>query len=166
MHVPGWLLLILISYLTDRSMFMRFKGASSSKRELPGSSPQGTFLAIILFITIFNGAALRPRIPKPLCLNFKYVDDLILLHSINLKSSLMDDPVRNCRTLIPDGNKLQDELNELMEFVRGNLLKINHDKTKVMKFNVSKTYNFLPELFIDQESGQLVLLAVPAWHSQ
>ena len=28
MHVPGWLLLILISYLTDRSMFMRFKGAT------------------------------------------------------------------------------------------------------------------------------------------
>ena len=43
MHVPGWLLLIIVSYLTGRSMVMRFRGATSS-RSLPGSSPQGAFL--------------------------------------------------------------------------------------------------------------------------
>ena len=44
MHVPGWLLLILISYLTRRSMHMRYKGATSSRRLLPGSTPQGLSL--------------------------------------------------------------------------------------------------------------------------
>ena len=71
MCVPGWLLLILISYLTERSMYMRYKGATSSRRLLPGSSPQGAFLGILLFIIIFNGALLRPAIPR--------------LHSLNLK---------------------------------------------------------------------------------
>ena len=57
MNVPGWLLLILISYLTERSMFMRYKGATSSRKLLPGSSPQGAFLGILLFIIIFTSEA-------------------------------------------------------------------------------------------------------------
>ena len=40
MHVPGWILLILISYLTERLIYMRYKGATSSRRFLPGSTPQ------------------------------------------------------------------------------------------------------------------------------
>ena len=63
MHVPGWLLKILTSYLSERSMYLRFDGASSSEKLLPGSSPQGAYLGILLFIIIFNGALLRPRIP-------------------------------------------------------------------------------------------------------
>ena len=58
MKVPGWLLLILISYLTDRKMVMKFRGVLSAMRSLPGSSPQGTVLGVILFIIYFNGAAL------------------------------------------------------------------------------------------------------------
>ena len=50
MKVPGWLLLILISYLPDRKMILKFRGAFSSVRSLPGSSPQGTVLGVILFI--------------------------------------------------------------------------------------------------------------------
>ena len=65
MKVPGWLLLILISYLTDRKMMMKFRGVLSSLRLLPCSSYQGTVLGVILFIIYFNGAALRPQIPRP-----------------------------------------------------------------------------------------------------
>jgi hypothetical protein len=71
MHVPIWLLLILISYLTERSMVLNYKGASSSPQDLPGSSPQGAFLGIFFFIVKYNGAAIRPHIPrllfKPAC---------------------------------------------------------------------------------------------------
>jgi hypothetical protein len=79
MHVPGWLLLILISYLTEMSMHMRYKGATSSRKMLPGSIPQGAFLGILLLIIIFNGALLRPAIPRIHSLNLKYVDDLSML---------------------------------------------------------------------------------------
>ena len=64
MHVPSWLLRILCSYLTERSMIISFNGVSSSSRSLPGSSPQGAFLGIFLFIVKFNGASLRPAIPR------------------------------------------------------------------------------------------------------
>ena len=43
MHVPPWLLLILSSYLTERSMILTYKGASSSPRPLPGSHPRVHF---------------------------------------------------------------------------------------------------------------------------
>ena len=123
MHVPGWLLVILISYLTERSMFMRHKGASSFRKLLPGSSPQGAFLGILLFIIIFNGAALRPSIPRQHALNLKYIDDLSLLVALNLKTVLIDDPVerpkpltrneRNNFILPAANNPLQHQLDDL-----------------------------------------------------
>ena len=130
MKVPGWLLLILISYLTERSMFMRYNGSTSSMKLLPGSSPQGAFLGILLFIIIFNGALLRPRIPRPDALCIKYIDDLSSLTSINLKSALLPDPVTrpeplnyNERTkqILPlYNNKLQGMLDELKQFATKN----------------------------------------------
>ena len=99
MNVPGWLLLILISYLTERSMYMRYKGCSSSRRMLPGSTPQGALLGILLFIIKFNGALLRPLIPRLNSLSLKYIDDLSLLRSFNLKTCLSPDPVDRPRPL-------------------------------------------------------------------
>ena len=64
MHVPPWLLLILISYLSGRSMILSYNGASSSPKHLPGSSPQGVFLGIFFFIVKYNGVSLRPSIPR------------------------------------------------------------------------------------------------------
>ena len=63
MNVPGWLLAILVSYLTERMMFMKYKGVTSSKRFLSGSPPQEAFLGILFFLIIFNGVLLRPSIP-------------------------------------------------------------------------------------------------------
>ena len=116
MHVPSWLLLILISYLTGRSMVLTYKGATSSPRSLPGSSPQGAFLGIFFFIVKYNGASLRPQIPRILfhtecklrqakCKNDHctkhiknmhavYIDDLSEAEAINLKKQLVIDPVQ------------------------------------------------------------------------
>ena len=159
MHVPGWLLLILISYLSERSMFMRFKGASSSRKFLPGSTPQGAFLGILLFLIIFNGALLRPSIPRPHTLNLKYVDDLSMLVALNLKKCLtVDDRVRampltfNERTgqsLPVDMNRMQESLTSLEEFTSQKLLKIKEKKTNLMKFNFSRSHDFPPELEIN-----------------
>ena len=115
MHVPAWLLLILISYLTERSMILTYAGASSSPRDLPGSGPQGAFLGIFFFIVKYNGAALRPIIPRIMfntrclirrtkctvnqCRTHKkdmhalYVDDLSEAEAVNLKKQLVNDPV-------------------------------------------------------------------------
>ena len=132
MHVPGWLLLILVSYLTNRSMFMRYKGATSSRRLLPGSTPQGAFLGILLFLIIFNGALLRPAIPRLNALNLKYIDDLSVLMALNLKTSLTPDPVdrmrpfthdeRTAQILPIENNPLQEQLDCLEKFTSQKLL--------------------------------------------
>ena len=69
MHVPPWLLLILISYLTQRTMVLSYNGATSSPRDLPGSSPQGALLAFRKDRQIGRSSDIRPQsIPlgKPL----------------------------------------------------------------------------------------------------
>ena len=158
MQVPGWLLLILVSYLTDRSMFMRYRGSTSSRRWLPGSTPQGAFLGILLFIIIFNGAMLRPAIPRLHSLSLKYVDDLSILSAINLKKSLVPDPELRMKPLTKDertgqvlpsaNNILQDQLHDLKRFTDQKLLKIKEKKTNLMKFNFAKIHDFPPELKI------------------
>ena len=159
MHVPGWLLLILISYLTERSMFMRHRGATSTRKLLPGSSPQGAFLGILLFIIIFNGALLRPPIPRLHSLNLKYIDDLSMLAAVNLASSLIPDPVdrvmplnfneRTNQILDNKVNMLQGDLDNLKAFATQKMLKIKEKKTNVMKFNFSKNYDFPPEFTVE-----------------
>ena len=159
MHVPGWLLLILISYLTNRSMFMRHKGSTSTRRLLPGSTPQGAFLGILLFLIIFNGALLRPAIPRLHSLNLKYVDDLSMLMAINLKTSLVPDPVERMRPFTHDertgqvlpaeNNNMQVQLDSLERFTAKKLLKIKEQKTNIMKFNVARNHDFPPELAVN-----------------
>ena len=149
MHVPGWLLLILVSYLTGRSMYMRYKGASSSRKLLPGSSPQGAFLGVLIFIIIFNGALLRPGIPRPYSLTLKYVDDLSILVAINLKKKLEFDPSRNEFTLLAESNPLQLQLDNLCSFAAKKHLKIKESKSHVMKFTFSNTLDFTPEIEVN-----------------
>ena len=119
MHVPAWLLLILISYLTKRTMILHYNGEESSPRDLAGSSPQGAFLGIFFFIIKYNAAALRPSIPRltqltepvnctkrrskcenPSCnthtknMHALYIDDLSEAEAINLQKQLIRDSVQ------------------------------------------------------------------------
>ena len=50
LHAPGWILAILFSYLSGRSMTMSYGKAISSSRLLPGSTPQGALLGGLIFI--------------------------------------------------------------------------------------------------------------------
>ena len=56
-NVPSWLLKICISYLSNRSMVIRYKGKSSKKRIMPGGGPQGTLLGVLFFLVLINKAA-------------------------------------------------------------------------------------------------------------
>ena len=54
MGVPGWLLKIVIGFLSNRKMYVRYKGKKSSTKSLPGGGPQGTLLGLLLFIILIN----------------------------------------------------------------------------------------------------------------
>ena len=64
MHTPKWLLAVLFSYLTSRSMLLKYQNTISSSRSLPGGFGQGVWLGGILFIIKFYRACQRPPIPS------------------------------------------------------------------------------------------------------
>ena len=51
---PKWLLRLILSYLQNRKMVLRFRSCSSSPRDLPGGCPQGTLIGVILYILYIN----------------------------------------------------------------------------------------------------------------
>ena len=164
MHTPAWLLRLLISYLSDRSMFLSYRGAQSKQKMLPGGGPQGAFLGGIIFMLKYNGAFLRPPIPRGLmgpvshskAKKVKYVDDGSVAVSINLRNCLRVNQSERARPLIfrqrtnnilpPENNLLQYYLADTEKYITKNGMKINKKKTQVMLFNKSRKWDFLPEM--------------------
>ena len=110
------------------------------------------------------GPELDPALlgPRPPChdtqktMKKKYVDDLSMLEALDLKSSLVPCPTiigplnlheQPGLCLPPDQSILQHQLKDLLEFTINNKMKINFKKTKILPFNLSKKYDFLPQLF-------------------
>ena len=52
MGVPGWLLNIVMGFLSDCVMVLKFKGETSNAKSLPGGGPQGTLLGLLLFLIL------------------------------------------------------------------------------------------------------------------
>ena len=156
MHVPPWLLLILASYLTERSMILTYAGATSSPKDLPGSSPQGAFLGIFFFVVKYNAASLRPNIPRIMwngrcnltrrrctmlgCekhskdMHALYIDDLSEAEAVNLKKQLMNDPV--IRPYPLNRHKRTKHILPAGSILQNNLNRIeSFTSTKLMKLN-------------------------------
>ena len=54
MGVPGWLLGIVMGFLSERELILKYKGGQSGRKRLPGGSPQGTRLGMFLFLIMIN----------------------------------------------------------------------------------------------------------------
>ena len=54
LKIPQWLLRLILSYLQNRKMILRFRNCSSSPKDLPGGCPQGTLIGVILYILYIN----------------------------------------------------------------------------------------------------------------
>ena len=136
MHAPKWLLAVLCSYLSSRSMVLKYQNTAYSPRSLPGGFGQGVWLEGMLFVIKFNGACLRPPIPRPISKNssiqVKFIDDSTQAASIKLKLSLMPDPVeqpsplnyheRTKMVLKSEEDIVQQELQRFFEFMTQNSL--------------------------------------------
>ena len=143
-------------------MVLTYRLARSSEKSLPAGFSAGTCLGGLLFVVKFNGACLRPPIPRPVTGNrsiqMKYVDDSSKMASVNLKKSLEQDPSirqrplnyheRTEMRLRNSENILQQELTRFEAFCTQNKLVINSKKSFVMLFNRSRTLAFPPEFSI------------------
>ena len=181
MGTPGWLLNILVGFLEERTLIVNYKNEKSKSKDMPGGGPQGTILGMFLFLILINSAGF-PEANRELGIritsatnkrkqienkHWKYVDDLTVAESIDLKEKLETDientlekPVpfhsRTNQILKEDQSQIQSQINELNSYAIENEMKINLKKTKVMLFNTGKVNDFTPTTKIDGELLEVV----------
>ena len=100
----------------------------------------------------------------------KYVDDATAASSIDLKKSLIKDPItrqkpltlnEQCELILPvEKNSIQNQVYELAKFTKKNKMKINENKTKLIVFNPTRKWKFPPEVsFPGSENLEVVTQA-------
>ena len=182
MNVPGWLLRIVASYLSGRSLALRRQGYTTGSEPMPGGTGAGCPLGLLLFLVMFNGAgppASRKglgeivtstgRMRRPMARSkAKWVDDMSCMAALHLPSSLVVDtrpdiprPVpyrgRHGLMLPRENNPMQDELDFLNSYARNHKISVNHQKTKIMLFSRHIKYDFVPELqLIENQNIEVV----------
>ena len=144
---------LLVSYLQDRKMRVRFNGQMSSEYNLVGGGPQGTLLGLIEYLVQSNDAAD--------CVSqedrYKYIDDLTILELILLSGLLVEfdchktvpsDVGTDHLYLPPASCSTQSSLNSIASWTNQNMMQINVDKTSYMIFSRSQT-EFKTRLTVD-----------------
>ena len=165
MGVPGWLLNIVMGFLSERVMVVRFKGETTAPKSLPGGGPQGTLLGLLLFLVLINfcgyesyqdiGETITNKKKKfnQATFHSKYVDDLTIAEAINIKDSVLPNPGRPLpdryharlgQKLAPHKSKVYGQLDQIQDYAREYEMKINFSKTKFMLFNPTLNYDFVP----------------------
>ena len=112
--VPVWLIKIVASYLSKRTMVVNYGGAQSKPFDLPGSVAQGDELGLLLFLVAISDAGLPPAPPLPppvlpgdvsSCvpphpppvtgeeLRLKWVDNITLAETVKLDKCLQKKPI-------------------------------------------------------------------------
>ena len=178
--VPGWLLKIVMAFLSDRRMIVRYQGKQSSSKYLPGGGPHGTLLGLLLFLILINDFGFddqknnagelitrKNNLKAANVIHLKYVDDMTLAESINLKENLVFVPeserplpdsfhAKTGHVLQPEKSQVYQQLLKTEEYSRSNSMLINKKKTKVMVFNPCKAWDFMPELTLDSQELEMV----------
>ena len=180
MGVPGWLLRVVMGFLSNRRMVVRYRGKLSSIKKLPGGGPQGTLLGLFLFLVLINEAGFdgqinnagellttRKNIRRANQIHLKFVDDMTVAESINLPAKLQSIPestrplpdmyrARTGHALPPEKSVVNRQLQKTEQYAKENKMKINYSKTKVMLFNPCRSIDFLPALQLGGQQLELV----------
>ena len=174
MKLPGWILKLIISYLTKRKLIVRYKDCSSSERTLKCGAPAGTILGVITFLIQMDGIKAFPVIQSPetpltqavkssqknvkspntIC---KFIDDVSAAAVINLKclkeSEIMPKPVvyhnRTGHYLPNENNPIIEQMKHITEFASTNQMKLNTKKSHIMLFSRSKKKDFQTEVYVN-----------------
>ena len=153
---------MLVSYLQDRTMKVKWNGQTSTERKLNGGGPQVATFGIWEYLAQSNESANCVSPDN----RFKFVDDLTVLEKVNLllvglasincKSSVPSDiPIHN--QLIPSENlQSQEYLQKIKQWTDDQKMILNQKKTKVMIFNFTEKYKFTTRLTQNNEHLEVV----------
>ena len=180
MGVEGWLLRLVMAFLTDRSMRVKYKGVLSDLYLLPGGGPQGTLLGLFLFLVLVNDVGFegqqnnvgelitsKRRVKELNTIHLKFVDDLALAEAVNMNTQVTESPLeerpqpdpyrsRTGHKLINEQSKVIKQLEETKKYADVNKMKINFSKTKIMLFNPCVSKDFLPQIECEGSTVELV----------
>ena len=140
MGLRSSLIPILVSYLQNRKMTVKFGGSSSSIHSLPGGGPQGSLLGGIEYLVNSNDNADFVDDDE----KFKYIDDLSILQFIPLAGLLCEYNFRlhvasdigiDNYFLPPHSNEMQQYLDNICSWTENNLMVLNDTKSKYIIFN-------------------------------
>ena len=147
---------LLISYLSNRSMKVKFNGGESDLVDLVGGGPQGTPLGQLEYLVYSNDNADMVS-PND---RYKYIDDLTILQLICLSGLLreynFDEHVASDigidQLYLPASSyDTQASLDYISQWTKDNLMKLNISKCNYMIFSRSKS-DFATRLEIDNQT--------------
>ena len=180
MGVPGWLLRLVMAFLENRTMKVKYRGKYSNIFNLPGGGPQGTLLGLFLFLVLINDAGFkgqannagqiitaRKKVKEMNVIHMKYVDDLTIAESVDMSTQLKAVPMseralpddfraRTGHQLKTEESKVLSMLKETEKYAEDNHMRLNVGKTKLMLFNPCKNKDSMPEIHLENTRIDLV----------
>ena len=156
-------------------MILRHNGAASSKHLMPGGSPQGTLLGVLLYLVYVSDIGMDPpqptiavpgvvdlpsvEFPPPpatseLKLRLKFVDDLSMAECVRLDTQLHQG--QGGYILPSDESVLQRRLDEISSAAEVHDMKLNLTKTKIIPFNFTRKYQFEPNFILENTTLEVV----------
>ena len=174
MKVPMWLIRLIISYLENRKMILRFRGCSSSPKDMPGGMPQGTLLGVILYILYINPVGFPSevtnefsdvvhkyweiletiptsvqndnKLPESLQ-SIKFMDDASIQESIDLTTKLSID-TNNDHILSKEHTYIQQQIDNIKDISDKREMSLNASKTFLLINNFTHNHQFTHNLQI------------------
>ena len=146
---------ILISYIDDRKMQVRFNGELSDILSLIGGGPQGTLIGQIMYLVQTNSNA--DCVDK--ADRFKYIDDLSILQIVclaglvkqyNFHEHVASDVGINQVFLPPQTFETQEHLKTISRWTKDNLMKLNETKSNYLIFTRTRT-DFMTRLTLNNQ---------------
>ena len=144
---------ILISYLNERKMKVKFNGSKSETLSLIGGGPQGSLIGQIMYLVQSNDNAdcVSPED------RLKYIDDLSILQIVtladlvtnyNFSEHVASDIGIDQLYLPASSYETQQQLDSISEWTDVNLMRLNEAKSNYMIFSRNKL-NFSTRLCLN-----------------